>query len=74
MQHLKTSGFEGTPRDESPSDAIHALIDHLPLSNLMTETEDTNEILTTRVGCRHYNPGTISQIVCGVSEQLIKSH
>jgi len=32
MQQLETAGFEGTPREES--DAIHSLIDHLPLSTL----------------------------------------
>ena len=36
MQELETSGFEGTPREEP--DAIHSLIDNLPLSNFMTET------------------------------------
>ena len=40
----------------------------------MTETEGTDEVLTTRVGRRHYNLGTISQIVRGVPEQLVKSH
>jgi hypothetical protein len=72
MQQLETSGFEGTPREES--DSIHALIDHLPLSNFMTEAEDTDEVLTTRVGRRHYSPDTIAQIVRGVSEQLVKFH
>ena len=68
----KPSGFEGTPREES--DAIHSLIDHLPLSNFMPETEDTDEVLNTHVGRRHYNPDTISQIVRSVSEQLVKPH
>ena len=47
MQKLETSGFEGTPREDS--DVIHSLTDHLPLSNF-------DEVLTTRVGRRHYNP------------------
>ena len=40
----------------------------------MAETEDTDEVLTTRVGRRHYNPGTISQVARSVLEQLVKSH
>ena len=32
LQHLETSGFDGTPAEES--DAIHSLIDQLPLSQL----------------------------------------
>jgi hypothetical protein len=40
----------------------------------MPETEDTDEVLNTHVGRRHYNPDTISQIVRGVSEQLVKPH
>ena len=71
-QQLETSEFEGTPREEPG--AIHSLIDHPPLSNFMTETEDTDEVLTTRVGRRHYNPDNISKIVRGVSGQLVKSH
>ena len=72
MQQLETSGFEGTPREETY--VIHSLIDHLPLSNFMAEAADVDEVLTTRVGRRHYNPDTISPIVCGTPEQLLKSH
>ena len=35
LQTLQTSGFEGTPTEES--DAIHSLLDQLPLSNFMIE-------------------------------------
>ena len=40
----------------------------------MPETEDTDEVLNTHVGRRHYNPDTTSQTVRGVSEQLVNSH
>ena len=39
----------------------------------MTETADDDEVLTTRVGRRHYNSDAISQIVGGVDEQLVKA-
>ena len=71
MQQLETAGFEGTPREES--DRIHTLIDYLPLSNFMTETAEADEVLTTRVGRLPYNSDTISQIVGGVVEQLVKA-
>ena len=72
MQQLETSGFEGTPREKS--DAINSLIDQLPGSNFMTETDGTDDVLTTRVGRRHHNPDTSTRCVRGVSEELIKSH
>ena len=71
MQQLESSGFEGTPCEEP--DEKHSLIDHLPLSNFMTEAADADEVLTTRVGRRHYNTDAISQIVGGVVEQLVKA-
>ena len=39
----------------------------------MTETADADEVLITRVGRRHYNSDTISQVVGGVVEQLVKA-
>ena len=42
LQALETSGFEGTPTEES--DAINSLIDQLPLSNFMTEVESVDDL------------------------------
>ena len=60
LQSLETSGFEGTPAEES--DAINSLIDQLPLSNFMTEVESVDNSLHwaskiglhTRVGSRDH--------------------
>ena len=52
LQALETSGFEGTPTEES--DAINLLIDQLPLSNFMTEVESVDGFLHTRVGPRDH--------------------
>jgi hypothetical protein len=71
LQQLETAGFEGTPREEP--DAIHTLIDHLPLSNFMTETADADNVRITRVGSSDYNLDGISQIVGCVVEQLVKA-
>ena len=40
----------------------------------MTETDGTDDVLTTRVGRHHHNPDTSTQWVRGVSEELTKSH
>ena len=48
LQHLETSGFDGTPAEEP--DAIHSLIDQRLLSNFMTEVEPVDDFLTTCFG------------------------
>ena len=72
LQSLETSGFEGTPAEES--DAINSLIDQLPLSNFMTEVESVDDFLHTRVGPRDHEIKPITMKVCGTFEQMIKSH
>ena len=72
LQALETSGFEGTPTEES--DAINSLIDQLPLSNFMTEVESVDDFLHTRVGPRDHEVKPITMKVCGTFEQMIKSH
>ena len=72
LQSLETSGFDGTPTEES--DAINSLIDQLPPSNFMTEVEPVDGVLHTRVGTRDHEATPISMKVCGSFEQLLKSH
>ena len=72
LQALETSGFEGTPTEES--DAINSLIDQLPLSNFMTEVESVDDFSHTRVGPCDHEAAPITMNVCGVFEQIIRSH
>jgi hypothetical protein len=73
IQALETSGFEGSLQDES--DAIHSLIDQLPLENFMTELGTVDDaVLNTRVGSKQFSSVVFSQIVAGVLEPMIKSH
>ena len=72
LQAPETSGFEGTPTEES--DAINSLIDQLSLFNFMTEVESVDDFLHTRVGPRDHEVKPITMKVCGIFEQMIKSH
>ena len=72
LQALETSGFEGTPTEES--DAINSLIDQLPLSNFMTEVESVDDFLHTRVEPLDHEVKPITMKVGGTFEQMIKSH
>jgi hypothetical protein len=72
LQALETSGFEGTPTEES--DAINSLIDQLPLSNFMTEAESVDGFLHTRVGSRNHEVKPITMKVCGTLEHMTNSH
>ena len=72
LQTLETSGFEGTPTEES--DAINSLIDQLPLSNFMTKVEPVDNLLHTRVGSRNHEVKSIAMKVRGTFEQMTKSY
>ena len=72
LQHLETSGFGGTPAEES--DAIHSLIDQLPLSNFMTEVESVDGILTTRFKSHDHDVKSITMKVCGTFKQMLNSN
>ena len=72
LQHLETSGFDGTPAKEP--DAIHSLIDQRPLSNFVTEVEPVDDFLTTRFGSQGHYSQPIAMKVGGTFEQMLKSH
>ena len=74
LQTLQTSGFDGSPTDES--DAIHSLLDQLPLSNFMTwlETVGNALALQTRVGSLNHELKPITMTVGGVVQETITSH
>ena len=74
LQTLQTSGFDGHPTDES--DAIHSLLDQLPLSNFMTwlETVVNASALRTRVGSLKCELKPITITVGGVIQEAITSH
>ena len=74
LQTLQTSGFDGNPTDES--DAIHSLLDQLPLSNFMTwlETVGNALALRTRVGSLNRELKPITITVGGVVQETITSH
>ena len=74
LQTLQTSGFDGSPTDES--DAIHSLLDQLPLSNFMTwlETVGNALALRTRVGSLNRELKPITMTVGGVVQETITSH
>ena len=72
LQHLETSGFDGTPAEES--DAIHSLIDQLPLSNFTTEVESVDDVLTIRFKSGDHDVKSIKMKVCGTFDQILKAH
>ena len=72
LQALETSGFEGSPTEES--DAINSLIDQLPLSNFMTEVEPVDGVLHTRLATRYHETDAVKMKVCGTFQQILKSH
>ena len=74
LQTLQTSGFDGHPADES--DAIHSLLDQLPLSNFMTWLESVvnASALRTRVGSLKCELKPITITVGGVVQEAITSH
>ena len=74
LQTLQTSGFDGHPTDES--DAIHSLLDQLPLSNFMTWLESVvnASALRTRVGSLKCELKPITITVGGVVQEAITSH
>ena len=74
LQTLETSGFDGHPTDAS--DAIHSLLDQLPLSNFMTwlETVGNALALRTRVGSLNCELKPITITVGGVVQEAITSH
>ena len=74
LQTLQTSGFDGHPTDES--DAIHSLLDQLPLSNFMTWLESVvnASALRTRVGSLKCELKPITMTVGGVVQEAITSH
>ena len=74
LQTLQTSGFEGSPADES--DAIHSLLDQLPLSNFMIVLEAVGNALAlqTRVGSLDHEVKPITMTVGGVVQETITSH
>ena len=74
LQTLQTSGFEGSPADES--DAIHSLLDQLPLSNFMIWLEAVGNALAlqTRVGSLNHELKPITMTVGGVVQETITSH
>ena len=74
LQTLQTSGFEGSPADES--DAIHSLLDQLPLSNFMIWLESVvNAVaLQTRAGSLNHEIKPINMTVGGVVQETITSH
>ena len=74
LQTLQTSGFDGHPADES--DAIHSLLDQLPLSNFMTWAESVvnASALRTRVGSLKCELKPVTMTVAGVVQEAITSH
>ena len=74
LQTLQTSGFEGSPADES--DAIHSLLDQLPLSNFMIWLESVVNALAlqTRAGSLNHEIKPINMTVGGVVQETITSH
>ena len=74
LQTLETSGFDGHPTDAS--DAIHSLLDQLPLSNFMTWAESVvnASALRTRVGSLKCELKPVTMTVGGVVQEAITSH
>ena len=72
LQTLQTSGFEGSPADES--DAINSLLDQLPLSNFMMVLEAVGNALQTRVGSLDHEVKSITMKVGGIVQETITSH
>ena len=72
LQTLQTSGFEGSPADES--DAINSLLDQLPLSNFMMVLESVGNALQTRVGSLDHEVKSITMKVGGIVQETITSH
>ena len=72
LQHLETSGFDGTPAEEP--DMIHSLIDQLPLSNFMTEVEYVGDVLTTLFKSHDRDVKSITMNVCRTFEQMLNPH
>ena len=75
LQTLQTSGFEGSPAEES--DAIHSLLDQLlPLSNFMIMLEAVGNALAlqTRVGSLDHEVKPITMTVGGIVQETITSH
>ena len=74
LQTLETSGFDGHPTDAS--DAIHSLLDQLPLSNFMTWAESVvnASALRTRVGSLKCELKPVTMTVAGVVQEAITSH
>ena len=72
LQTLQTSGFEGTPTEES--DAINSLLDQLPLSNFMMVLGPIDNILQTHVGPLDHEVKSITMKVGGTVQETITSH